>query len=328
LRHRKTKSHGPRNAGRHRKTKSYGPRNAGLIILALLAASLAGVVLPSLANDPSETSVTETPRGPASAKEQPLHTPTPTPTPTPVPVDAPLVLGQVQAAAATTGGSIAVAVFDATDRALLVSPDYQRPIFTASLIKPLIIAELLARQEAGELVLSPNDLVLMQRAATASDDNAMNTLWVRYDGPALVSAAATRLGLSGTAPPAEVGQWGQAVTTANDMATFLSRMDQAFGAQVAATLTGWLQATTMTAADGSGQLFGVLSPSAGAAGPVAAKQGWMCCKDDRRQLHSAGVLADGRTVVLLGDFPDAVPWSAAIAALDAAAAAVVSGTAD
>jgi hypothetical protein len=53
----------------------------------------------------------------------------------------------------------------------------------------------------------------------------------------------------------------------------------------------------------------------------------MCCVDSERQLHSAGLLADGRVVVLLGDFSAGTSWSAAATALDTAAAAVVAGTA-
>ena len=53
----------------------------------------------------------------------------------------------------------------------------------------------------------------------------------------------------------------------------------------------------------------------------------MCCVDDRRQLHSAGVLDDGRIVVLMGDFPASTSWAQAATALDAAATAARTGTA-
>jgi hypothetical protein len=87
-----------------------------------------------------------------------------------------------------------------------------------------------------------------------------------------------------------------------------------------------MQSTTATAADGFDQAFGLLAADAGSTGAVAAKQGWMCCLDDRRQLHSAGVLADGRVVVLLGEFPAGTSWTDARAALDAAAAAAITGS--
>ncbi|MGY1721356.1 hypothetical protein ACI8AG_20165 [Blastococcus sp. SYSU DS0552] len=82
--------------------------------------------------------------------------------------------------------------------------------------------------------------------------------------------------------------------------------------------------STIAAADGFDQRFGLLAAGAGGA---AAKQGWMCCVDARRQLHSAGVLDDGRVVVLLGDFPASSSWAQAASALNVAAAATRTGTA-
>jgi hypothetical protein len=216
---------------------------------------------------------------------------------------------------------VTVAVLDPEGRPLLLSPDAQQPELTASLVKLLVVAEVLAGKP------TPEDRALAERASTSSDDAAMSALWVRHDGPTLVPLAAARLGLTATSPPERAGQWGQALMSAGDVATVLFRLGEVYGVGVADTLTGWLRATTPTAADGFDQRFGLLSPALGGTGPVAAKQGWMCCVDGRRQLHSAGRLADGRTVVLLGDFPATVSWSTARAALDGAAAAVVDGTA-
>jgi hypothetical protein len=160
-------------------------------------------------------------------------------------------------------------------------------------------------------------------AVEASDDDAMSTLWVEFDGADLVAAAAEESGLTGTAAPEVAGQWGESATTAADYETFLASLADHLSAAGLATLTGWMQSTTATAA-GFDQQFGLLASDSGA-GTVAAKQGWMCCVDTQRQLHSAGVLADGTVVVLLGDFPTSTSWSEARAALDAAAQAVLSG---
>nr|WP_275586434.1 serine hydrolase [Geodermatophilus normandii] len=159
----------------------------------------------------------------------------------------------------------------------------------------------------------------MERAIVRSDDGAMSVLWDRHDGAALVTAAAAGAGLTATAPPAVAGEWGEATTSAADVATFLAGLATTSGSAPAAPLLGWMQTTTATAADGFDQVFGLLQGAAG----VAAKQGWMCCVDGRRQLHSAGVLPDGRVVVLLGDFPTSTSWARARSALDAAAVAVL-----
>ncbi len=71
------------------------------------------------------------------------------------------------------------------------------------------------------------------------------------------------------------------------------------------------------AADGFDQRFGLFGAIQGA----AVKQGWMCCVDGRRHLHSVGVL--GRTVVvLLSEVDPDVGYGAVQRVLTAAAAQV------
>jgi hypothetical protein len=246
-------------------------------------------------------------------------TPALPPPPPPPPVDAPAVLAAVDAAAAAASGTVDVAVLDAVRRPLLTGPSAGEVRYTASLVKLLVVGRLLALDATGALDLGDGDLALMERAVVRSGDGAMSVLWDRFDGAALLTAAAADAGLTATAPPAVAGEWGEATTSAVDVATFLAGLTAASGSGPAATLLGWMRATTVTAADGFDQVFGLLRGATG----VAAKQGWMCCVDGRRQLHSAGVLPDGRVVVLLGDFPTSTSWARARAALDAAAAAVL-----
>ncbi|GAB3345832.1 class A beta-lactamase-related serine hydrolase [Modestobacter lapidis] len=232
-------------------------------------------------------------------------------------------LAAVRDAAARAGGTVHVVVLGPDGREQLAGPGADQPVFTASLVKLLVVQQLFAREAAGLLPLSAGDLRLMERAVTSSDDGAMSTLWDRFGGAELMTAAAAQVGLRGTTLPAERGQWGEALTTARDTAVFLSRLPDQLAADDLATLTGWLRSPAAIARDGFDQRWGLLSPAVTTTGPVAAKQGWMCCIDGRRQLHSAGVLADGRTVVLLGDFPVTTSWARAKEALDAAAQAVV-----
>ncbi|MGY1742123.1 MULTISPECIES: LppW family protein [unclassified Blastococcus] len=233
-------------------------------------------------------------------------------------VPPPPAVAQVAQAA---GGAISFVVLR-RDGALLTAADPDRRLPTASLVKLLVVEELLTRLFAGSAALTMTDLALMSAALTRSDDAAMSALWVRHDGPALVTAAAARHGLTGTAPPAVPGQWGLAPTTARDVAVVLSAVTR--GSRPAdATMRDALRGVTPVAADGFDQVYGVL----GAGGAIGAKQGWMCCVDGRRHLHSAGVLPDGRVVVLLGEFPAAVPWATAVGALDTAAGALIAATA-
>lgn len=246
--------------------------------------------------------------------------------PVPPAVDTAAVLAGLEAAADAAGGSIAAVVLDGTGAELVATPDADEPRYAASLAKLLVVQQLLARDAAGQITLTELDTDRMQRALTASDDRAMSLLWDRWGGAELVTTAVDQFGLTGTQLPTEPGQWGEVVTTARDQATFLAALDTRLAPEDVATMTSWLQSTTDRAADGFAQDFGLLSPTAGTVAPVAAKQGWMCCVDSRRQLHSVGVLADGRVVVLLGDFPTGTSWARARTALETAAQTVVTGT--
>jgi hypothetical protein len=235
-------------------------------------------------------------------------------------VDVAAVVAAVEAAAASASASVDAVVLDARGRTLVQTSGADRPVLSASLVKLFVVQQLLAR--AGPAGWDATTLGRMERAVTVSDDAAMNELWTAYEGPALVRDAVAAFGLTGTAPPAVPGQWGQATTTARDVARFLSAQTGVPAAEeAAALLLDWMRAAAPTAADGFDQMFG-LRPGSGA----AVKQGWMCCVDGRRQLHTAGVLADGRVVVLLAEAGVSTTWGETAAAVDGATAVLLSAT--
>ena len=208
-------------------------------------------------------------------------------------------------------------------------PAASRPFLTASVVKLFIAEDVLHRARSGRIGLGPEDVGLLRRMISSSDDPAASTLWLRYDGNRMVGAVARRYGLTGTAPPAVPGQWGLTVTTARDLARFLSLLPVVAHPDDAATLLSWMRAATPTAADGFDQRFGLFGAEIGAAAgagdgaedEVAVKQGWMCCVSGQRHVHSVGVV--GRTVVvLLSEVPSEVGYDAARDALTAAAAPV------
>jgi hypothetical protein len=317
-----------------------GPGNARApvrrrIALAVMVLALAAVLASSTgrgspvasttAADPATSAAPATARGPVAPTEPAAPSP-PAPPPPPAvdPATRLAVLTTVADVAAQAGGTVQVAVRDAAGVEVLASPGAGTPVLTASLVKLLVVQQLFAREAAGLITLSPADLDLMQRAVTSSDDSAMSALWSRFGGAELVTAAAAEFGLSGSSPPEVADQWGEAVTTAADIALFLSTLGDHLAPEDLATLTGWMRSTTGIATDGFDQRFGLLSPTVSATtlSPVAAKQGWMCCIDRRRQLHSIGTLTDGRTIALLGDFPLSTGWPRATAVLDQVAAVV------
>ncbi|RBY87617.1 serine hydrolase [Blastococcus sp. TF02A-30] len=227
---------------------------------------------------------------------------------------------QVAAAAraGVPGGTTAVATASTDEGVvrLALSPDGDRPFPTASLVKLFVAEDVLHRARVAGVPVPPEDSALLADMVRRSDDAAASRLWVRHGGGRMVSDVADRYGLTGTAPPAVPGRWGQSTTTARDVAVFLARLPAVAHPDDAASLLGWLRGTTATAADGFDQRYGVLA----APGP-AAKQGWMCCVDGRRHLHSAGV-REGEVVVLLSELPAGTGWAAARAGLDAVAAAL------
>ena len=192
-----------------------------------------------------------------------------------------------------------------------------RPFPSASMVKLFLAEDVLHRARWEGLDLRPDDRELLRRMITASDDPAASTLWVRYDGDRAVRDVARRYGLTGTAPPPMPGQWGRTVITAGDVARFLSLLPVVAHPDDAEALLGWMRAATPVAADGFDQRFGLF----GAADEVAVKQGWMCCVDGHRHLHSVGVV--GHTVVvLLSEVPADVDYDTVRRALTAAADAV------
>jgi hypothetical protein len=307
-------------AGSHRRARRArtGRRFLGVGVIGLLVAGL--LVGPVLCWGSSARETVAAARSvqpvPRSAREElPAQPPVRA-------VDVAAVQGGVDAAAAAVSATVGAVVLDPQGRALLQTPGADRPVPSASLVKLLVVQQLLAR--AGPTEWDGTTYRRLERAVTVSDDSAMNVLWTTYDGPALVRAAAAEFGLTGTAPPVVPGQWGQATTTAADVATFLAALTARPGSAAATTLLAWMRATGPTAADGFDQTFGLLSGAGGAG--VAAKQGWMCCVDGARQLHSAGVLGDGRVVVVLAEMAAGTPWTRAGAAVDGVAAALVAGT--
>ncbi|MGY1622991.1 serine hydrolase [Geodermatophilus sp. SYSU D00965] len=218
-------------------------------------------------------------------------------------------------------GLTARAVEARTARLVAASADNgqaDRVFPTASLVKLFLAEGVLRRARAGQVTLGPSDLATLQRMIARSDDAAASAVWVRFGGVGLVREVAARYGLTRTAPPRVAGEWGEATTTARDLARFLALLPVLPHPDDVATLTGWMREATPVAADGFDQQFGAFGTLPGT---PAVKQGWMCCVGGQRHLHSVAV-QDGQVVVLLSEVPRSVGWNAGRAALTAAAEAI------
>jgi len=96
-------------------------------------------------------------------------------------------------------------------------------IWTASTIKLAMVVDLLSRQRAGTVSLTPADQGLMAAMMHSSDDDAADTLWSRYGGPdhTAYNADFPRYGMTDLTPQrgfsATFPYWGFQKSTANDL---------------------------------------------------------------------------------------------------------------
>ncbi|MFS8103739.1 class A beta-lactamase-related serine hydrolase [Lentzea alba] len=214
----------------------------------------------------------------------------------------------ISAAVAAGGASdVGVAVMD-TESGQVVSQNGDLPFYSASLSKLILAVDALQQP------LSDADQDLIHRALSASDDNAMDVLWTRFDGMDAIGRVATEAGLTGTHAPDDPSQWGEVVITANDM---VKLYDYILGSPVRDPIVAALSSAPATAADGFNQAFGLLGVTG-----VYAKQGWMYYLPSDVYLHSAGVL-DGRYAVAVLTTSPTGSWTTARQAINNVASAVL-----
>lgn len=240
-----------------------------------------------------------------------------------------LAQAALEAAEAEAAGStdLAAAVLDRDTGELAVGARGDEPFFTASLSKVVVAVDMLDRMRRDGLAVTQADLDLLERALGPSDDSAMNTLWVRFDGAGAPARVSPRLGLTETTAPDDPTQWGEMTVSAADLMRLFEHVLDRMPAADRNLIIGAMADAPAVARDGFDQAFGLLGPAVdGAEGPgAAAKQGWMCCFSGEYYLHSAGVVgADQRFVVaLLTRIPRDDGWDAARAEVTSVATATV-----
>lgn len=220
------------------------------------------------------------------------------------------VVAAERAAAGST--QLAVAVLDRGTGEVARGQRADEPYFTASLAKVVVAVDMFDRSHTDGLEITDADRDLLRRALGRSDDDAMNELWVRFDGLGAAARVSQRLGLDRTKQPRDPGQWGQMSVSATDMALIWRYILDDMPAGDREFLVEAMSDATPTAADGFDQAFGLLSPAVRARGTVA-KQGWMCCPGGAHYLHSAGAAGPGRgfVVVVLTRHPGPPGWDEA-----------------
>jgi hypothetical protein len=186
-------------------------------------------------------------------------------------------------------------VFDRKTSTVLTSHLADQRFAAMSQVKLLIALDVLARdnQEVPEDATKQELHQLLAR----SDDQIANRLWTAGGGPAIVTRMVSRLGLSGTRPPGDPGEWGDTLITAQDMVTVYRYIaDRLPGPDRDVILTA-LADTSKIAADGFDQHFGI--PDGIPHTRRAVKQGWGT-SDSQAVMNSTGLVGpDLRYVVIL-----------------------------
>lgn len=243
---------------------------------------------------------------PVTRIERVVALPVPPPNPAPAPDHTAAMIAAAEAAAPDRM-TLGVAVLD-----LAAGTVVQRgagEFYSASLSKLMLVVDMLDR----DVELSDGDRSLINRALSSSDDNAMNVLWGRFDGPAAMTRVGSALGMAGTETPDDPSQWGETEVSPGGYARLFQHIVTEMDPADRAVIVDALSAAPPEAADGFDQFFGLLAQP----GEHYAKQGWMYW-GSRLYLHSAGVLKVGGrdyVVVLMSVQPATASAPAALSAV-------------
>jgi len=275
---------------------------SGIFLVGLCLGAIGAVVVTashSSAAAPQPIAVAETvaptSETPAPETAAPATSATPAPKPESKTDPAPARVEAATLDKLVPGGEVSAVVFDRQDGKAIVSVHGDRGYTSASLVKLLIA---LSALDQGGPVAD------VQRMLARSDDDLASRFWSAYGGPAIVTRWATKLGLTGTRPPAEAGRWGDTRITAADVV----KIYQYLLTKKSTAILNALRDATERGSDGFRQYFGI--PDAAAGQPWAVKQGWSCCRPTR-MLHTSGVVGeDSRYIVaVLTEHPARVDYA-------------------
>lgn len=282
------------------------------------------------------TQAGSTPRGgtPSGSSAATTTPPSPTPEPTtttesspppppPPPAPVPALTAEQQAALAEqvrgavdadiAGAQVGLEVYDRQSGTVVTSLDPGQQFPAMSVVKLFIALDVLA----GNNWALP-DQATQQRLSqmlSASDDEIADDLWDAGGDGAIITREVQRMGLTGTQPPADPGEWGDTKITAQDMVTTYRYLADTVPAPDRDLLYGAMFHAAKIGADGTDQFFGIPDGLPGTT--WAIKQGWGTSGSDA-VYDTTGLLgADSRYVVVLLASAPAQDYSALPAALTA-----------
>ncbi|MFI1918491.1 hypothetical protein [Nocardia sp. NPDC020380] len=227
---------------------------------------------------------------------------------------------QAAVQAASPGTQVGIDVTDTATGTQLVGLNTGQQFYTASVVKLLIALDALNSQ--GWQPDSATSAEISQMLS-ASDDNIADSLWDANGGDAIVSRMVSLIGLTNTQPPLDPDEWGETLTTPQDVVTIYHYITTVVPEPSRDLIMNALGGADQIAADGTNQFFGI--PDAMTGDTWAIKQGWMTL-DTSTTLDTTGLVGSGPgqplryAVAVLTTQPSDVSWTAGGAALTAAVA--------
>lgn len=221
-----------------------------------------------------------------------------------------------------SGVQYGVAIMDRINGRTTVGAEGDVGFYSASVVKLFVVAALLYEAEHGEVTLSSADHYDITRMLELSDDNAMNSVWVRHDGPAMVNSIIKLAGLRDTVPDtANPGEWGETKISARDVVAVWDFVLTKLSSADTELVVNDTHHAANNGADGFDQAFGLIQPPRPAT--VKAKQGWMIA-GSTMILNTTGLLgSDNQYVVaILTKQSSAIGYSQGRANVNAASAKV------
>ena len=200
--------------------------------------------------------------------------------------------------AAAGGAALAVAVLDRITHQL-VSNGNSQIVGTASVAKLFIADDLLLHEAQGKAALSADDRQALDIMLQSSDDGAAERFWDQGGGDAIITAVASRYGLTSTTPPSD-GRWWNTMSSVTDLIRYYDMLLDGSGGlppERAKIIVNDLAQSTPNGIDGYPQRFGI--PDGLYAEPVAVKQGWMCCIGADWMHLSTGVIGADRRYIMV-----------------------------
>ena len=193
-------------------------------------------------------------------------------------------------------------VFDLPTGTVLTSHNAGQQFAAMSVVKLLIAVDALA-QDNWETPDGATQQEIHQMLAD-SDDEIANRLWTAGGGPAIVTRMVGQLGLTGTQPPDDPGEWGDTLITPQDMVTVYRYITEQLPGPDRDLLLGALAGAPKIAADGFNQYFGI--PDGIPHTNWAIKQGWGT-SGSQAVMGSTGLVGTDRryVVVVLASAPAA-----------------------